>query len=105
MVKTLKEGPKPKFRDWEAQLKKYKGLNIIYSNQCPWVSRFMCELDEIITKKGLDVSIKELKSAKEAQNAPSIYAAFNLVYDGRLLADHYISKTRFLNIINKELKL
>jgi N-acetylglutamate synthase-like GNAT family acetyltransferase len=104
MVKTLKRGPKPKFMDWENQLSKYNGLNIIYSNQCPWVARFIDELDEIAKKKDLELKVTELKNAKEAQNAPSVYASFNLVYDGKLLADHYISKTRFLNIINKEIK-
>jgi len=45
-----------------------------------------------------------LKNAKGAQDAPSIYATFNVVYDGKLLVDHYISSKRFLNIINKEIK-
>lgn len=35
--------------------------------------------------------------------APSIYATFNLINNGKLLADHYISLTRFNNIIKKEL--
>ena len=104
MIKTLKKGPKPKFMSWENQLSKYDGLNIIYSNQCPWVARFINELDEIAQKKDLKLKVTELKNAKEAQNAPSVYASFNLVYDGKLLADHYISKTRFLNIINKEIR-
>lgn len=104
MVKTLKRGPKPKFMDWENQLSKYNGLNMIYSNQCPWVARFIDELDEIAKKKDLELKVTELKNAKEAQNAPSVYASFNLVYDGKLLADHYISKTRFLNIIKRETK-
>jgi len=45
----------------------------------------------------------ELENAKQAQNAPSIYTTFNLVYNGKLLVDHYISNKRFLNIIEKEL--
>lgn len=104
MVKTLKEGALPKFRDWEKQLEKYKGLNIIYSNQCPWVARSIKELSETANEKGLNLKITELKTAKQAQNAPSIYATFNLIYDGKLLADHYISKKRFSNILKKELK-
>ena len=50
----------------------------------------------------LKLNIVELTSPKEAQNAPSIYATFNLIYDGKLLADHYISARRFTNIIKKE---
>ena len=105
MVKTLKKGPLPKFNDWEKQLKKYKGWNIIYSNQCPWVPRYIDEIDEIAKKRGLKLKITELKTAKQAQNSPSVYGGiFNLVKDGKLLADHYISTTRFLNIVNKEIK-
>jgi len=44
-----------------------------------------------------------LNSAREAQNAPSYYGVFNLVWNGRLLSDHYVSKGRFKNILRKEL--
>jgi len=39
MVKILKNGSLPQFKDWKSQFKKYRGLHIIYSNQCPWVAR------------------------------------------------------------------
>jgi len=104
MVKTLKKGALPEFKDWERQLSKYKGLNILYSNQCPWVARSIVEVDEVIKKQCLEAKIVEFKSAKEAQNAPSVYGTFNLVYNGKLLADHYVSTTRFQNIVKKELK-
>ena len=81
-----------------------QGLNILYSNQCPWVARSLNELEEVAKENGLELNITELKNAKDAQNAPSIYATFNLIYDGKILADHYVSKKRFQNIINKELK-
>jgi len=103
MIKTIKAGPLPKFRDWEKQLSQYQGLNIIYANQCPWVARSIKELSEIAKKKGLKLKIVELENARQAQDAPSIYTAFNLIYNGKLLVDHYISSKRFLNIIDKEL--
>jgi N-acetylglutamate synthase-like GNAT family acetyltransferase len=104
LVKQLRAAPEPKFKDCENQLSRYEGLKIAYSNQCPWVARFMSELGEIIEKKGLKIDLVELKTPEQAQEAPSIYAVFNMVNDGKLLADHYISNTRFLNIMNKELK-
>ncbi len=99
MVKTIKSGSLPKLRDWEKQLSQYKGLNIIYSNQCPWVARSIKELSEIAREKGLEIKLTKLKNARQAQDAPSTYTAFNLIYNGKLLADHYISSRRFLNII------
>ena len=100
MVKQLKDNSLPSFNDFEKELKKYKGLNIIYSNQCPWVARFIKELDSEIVDK-YKIKLKELKTAKDAQGAPSIYSVFSLVYDGKILADHYISNTRFKNILKK----
>jgi hypothetical protein len=105
LAKSFKNGFMPKLMKTENHLKKYNGLNIIYSNQCPWVSKFILDVDEIIKKKNLSLKITEIKTAKQAQKAPSIYSVFNLVYNGKILADHYISTTRFLNIINKELKV
>ena len=44
------------------------------------------------------------EAEKEAKNAPSGYGVFNLLHDGKLLEDHYLSATRFKNILKKELK-
>jgi hypothetical protein len=41
---------------------------------------------------------------RQAQQAPSAFAIFNLSYNGQLLADHPISNTRFTNIMNKVLR-
>jgi len=102
LVKSLNKGSLPRFNDWESALEKFRGLHILYSNQCPWVARFVSEMTESLHFKGVDLTITELKSPLEAQAAPSPYAVFNLIYDGRLLADHYISETRFMNILRKE---
>ena len=103
LIKELKKGRLPRFKDYKKQLEKYKGWHIIYSNQCPWVARFINELDKKTINK-LKINITELKTAKQAQDAPSIYSVFNLIYNGKILADHYISNTRFSNIIKKELQ-
>ena len=91
----------PHFTNDENVLKKYQGWHIIYSKQCPWVARFIEEAKPIIKKQGLKINFHEITTAKEAQNTPSVYSVFNLIKDGKLLADRYISTTRFLNIIKK----
>jgi hypothetical protein len=100
LVKQLKKGKKPYLKNYKKQLLRYTGWNILYSKQCPWVARFIDELDKHIIDD-LKIKIIELKTARQAQDAPSIYSTFNLIKDGKLLADHYISMTRFKNIINK----
>jgi hypothetical protein len=104
MVKIFRAGYLPSINSWERELEKYEGLTIVFSKQCPWVARFMEEVKTILEKRKLTPNIIELKTAEQAQKAPSIYGVFNLIYNGKLLADRYISTTRFLNIINKEIK-
>lgn len=103
LFKEIKKVAKPKLADYNKELSKYKGLNIVYSKQCPWANRFVQDLDKRIINK-YKIKIKEIKTAKQAQTSPSIYAVFNLIFDGKLLADHYISARRFDNILKKELK-
>jgi hypothetical protein len=99
----LRGGNLPKFKDWNKQLNKYSGLNIVYSNQCPWVARSITSLSSIAKAHKLNIKVTELRTPGEAQNAPSVYSVFNLIYNGRLIADHYISDARFKNIIENEI--
>ena len=104
LYKNVKDGPLPKFKDWQARLAEYEGLHIVYSNQCPWVARSIDELKDVASENNLEIKITEMETAKQAQNGPSIYSVFNIVYNGKLLVDHYISSTRFKNILTKELR-
>ncbi len=103
LVKQFKKGPLPVMKERQKRLQNYRQLTILYSKQCPWVARFMEEVKPILKEENLHPDIIEIKTAGEAQKAPSLYGTFNLIYNGKLLADRYISTTRFRNIIKKEL--
>jgi len=94
----------PSFKgDWDRKLRRFRhGLTLIRSSQCPYIPKFTAEIIET-AKKEYDVELNEvdLRSPDDAQNAPTPYAVFSLIYEGRLLADHQISRTRFRNIMNK----
>jgi len=68
LVKQLRKAAEPKFKDSESKLSSYEGVKIVYSNQCPWVARFMSELGEIIEGKGLKIDVVELKTAERARD-------------------------------------
>lgn len=103
VIHRLREGPEPGFRDISKKLAKYQGLNVVYSAQCPMLPKSVNDLSEMASEHGLELKITVLNSAGDAQNAPSYYGVFNLVWNGRLLADHYVSKGRFKNILRKEI--
>jgi hypothetical protein len=94
----------PRFKgDWEKKLARYgRGLTLIRSNQCPHIAKFADEIARAaVDEYGIQPRIVELRSHRDAQNAPTPYAVFALIHDGRVLADHQISRTRFRNIMNK----
>jgi GNAT superfamily N-acetyltransferase len=105
--KIKKSAHSPKFSgDWKERLSPYsKGLTIIRSDQCPYLEKWVKEISETAQERyGLKSKIIELKNCKDAQNAPSAYGTFSIVYNGKLLADHPVSNKRFMNIMNKEAK-
>ena len=87
-------------------MKKYgKGLTIIRANQCPHTIRFADKIVEMARKTyKLEPRIVEFNTYRQAQNAPTPYAVFAVIYNGRLLTDHQISSSRFKNIMNKIIK-
>jgi len=87
--------------NWQKRLSKYpNGLTIIRSQQCPHIAKFADDIAAVARKEyGLTPKVIELKSCREAQNAPTPYAVFSVIYDGQLLADHQISAARFRNIM------
>lgn len=102
MVKPFDNNtPAPKLIDWTKQHSKYKGWNIVYADQCPWHEKSVTDLSHSAKENGIILKVIKLETAQEAQNAPSGFATFNLICDGKLLADHYISKTRFENILKQ----
>ncbi len=104
MVKKYDDkSPSPKLIDWTKQLKKYKGWNLVYSDQCPWNIKSVNDLRETALEYGIDLKIKKIKNSAEAKKTPSGFGVYSLIKDGILLGDHYLSKTRFKSILAKEL--
>ncbi len=95
--------PTAKFKFDPEKLKQYQGWHIFYAKQCPWVARSIHEIEPVIKKYGLQIKITEFESAAQMQEFGTIYSVFNLIKDGKLLADRYISATRFQNIVKAEL--
>lgn len=92
------------FIDWTAHQKQYKGWNLVYADQCPWHEKSAFDLLNTALDYGIDLKVTKIGTPTDAKKAPSGFGVFSLLYDGRLLEDHYISATRFKNILKKELK-
>lgn len=94
--------PDPRLIDWTKQQQKYKGWNLVYADQCPWHEKSVEAMLHVAMDFGIDLQVTKLETAQEAKNAPSGFGVFNLLHDGKLLEDHYLSATRFQNILKAE---
>jgi hypothetical protein len=90
-------------KGWDRKLAQYsQGLTIIRSSQCPHIAKFAADIAQAAGEEyHIRPTVVDLESWSDAQDAPTPYAVFALIYNGRLLADHQISRTRFRNIMNK----
>ncbi len=96
---------KPRLLDWHSQQKKYKGWHLSYADQCPWNEKSVAAILNVAMDHDVDLKVTKINTVKEAKMAPSGFGVFNLLRDGKLLEDHYISHTRFRNILKKELNI
>jgi GNAT superfamily N-acetyltransferase len=103
VIRRLRDGLAPRFRDISGNTAKYRGLHLVYCAQCPMIPKSVNDLSEMAAEHGLKLNVTVLGTAHEAQNAPSYYGVFNLVWNGRLLSDHYVSKGRFTNLLRREI--
>ena len=95
----------PAFIDWQNSQALYNGWNLLYSDQCPWHEKCVNVLIKMAREYDIVLKVHRIKSAEEARESPSGYGVFALLHDNKLVADHYISGTRFRNILKKELRL
>jgi GNAT superfamily N-acetyltransferase len=93
----------PKLIDWTQQQQSYQGWHLVYADQCPWHEKSVEALLNVAMDFGITLNVTRLKTAGQAKKAPSGFGVFSLLYNGRLLEDHYLSATRFKNILKKEL--
>jgi hypothetical protein len=103
-MKFQPDAPAPKFKEnWEERQQKYnEGLTIVRAFQCPYTVKNVDEIcDSAKMEFNLNPKIVTFKNHEEAQNSPSPFGTFGILYNGKLIAEHPISKTRFTNIIKK----
>jgi L-amino acid N-acyltransferase YncA len=99
----LRRGPAPRFKKPSLPRTRSRGLHIVYAPQCPLLIKSVEDLAEMAAEYGLAAKVTELTSARAAQRAPSYYGVFSLIWNGRLLSDHYVSRGRFANLLEREI--
>ncbi len=103
LAKKFRKAPSPKFRrGWDRALRKYgSGLTVIKSDQCPCLAKSTDDILQACKTLRIRPKVVELKNGSQARDVPSAYGVFNIIHDGKVVAEHPISGTRFRNIMRK----
>ncbi|MDK2980967.1 MAG: hypothetical protein PWQ55_1314 [Chloroflexota bacterium] len=105
-LKFEPQAPNPQFRhavlnDTSAYA---QGLTVMRSFQCPYTEKNVKAILQSAEEEfHLQATLVDLADAQAAQNVPSPFGTFCLIYNGEILSHHPISNTRFANIMRKKL--
>jgi GNAT superfamily N-acetyltransferase len=104
VIRRLRRGAAPRFGTLDGKWARSRGLHIVYAPQCPYLPKSVSDVSAMACEEGMKVKVTVLKSADEAQHAPSYYGVYNLLWNGRVLSDHYVSRGRFRNLLKQEIR-
>jgi hypothetical protein len=102
MVKKFTDAQSPSFSgDFSERLATYeKGLTIFCSDQCPYIAAAVGAALDVANELNIRARVVELKSAEDVREfSPSPYGVFSIVYEGRLISYHSISKKDLVDIL------
>ncbi len=102
MVKKFGNYPSPTFSgNWKEKAKAFgKGLNVIRSDQCPYIVDATDTAVTTAAKAGINSRVVELKSRDDVLRlSPSAYGVFGMVLDGKLLSYHYQLEKNLLPLL------
>lgn len=87
------EAEQPYFpNDWEERLKKFNGLTVLRSFQCPYVEIATENIIAAANKLTIPVELIELKDREELMElSPTPYGIFSVIYKRQLLTFHRLT--------------
>ncbi|BBH19414.1 acetyltransferase [Paenibacillus baekrokdamisoli] len=103
IVRKFVDCPSPRFpNNWVERAEQYKsGITILRSDQCPYNDSAVQTISETAKELGIDVNVIEINNCKDAQGSPSAYGTFNVIYNGKLLTYHPITKRELLKLLQE----
>lgn len=83
-----------------AELGKAKGIVIYYSDMCPFNAPFVGVMAETARKRGLDVEIRKLNTAREAQSLPAAWGNCSVYLDGKFISHMAMTEKMFNDLLD-----
>lgn len=105
LVKRFNDAPMPTFTEKAKKgiIEHDKGLVIEHSDQCPFVSYYIKEMEQVACQHGLPAEIIKVTNKEKAQNSASPYGTFGVFYNGKFLSHEIMSQSKFEKLLKEVL--
>jgi len=78
-----------------------EGIEIIYSNLCPFNAFYSEEIIRYGEKIGIKVKVTKIDSLDKAKNVTAPSALFNIFYRGKFITHEILTEKKFTTVFNK----
>lgn len=97
LVRKNTDAPPPVFTESAKSLTtpNQNGIQIFYSDQCPFLNYYIDEMAKVAEEYGIPVQATKLHTAAEAQSMTTAYGTFNVFYNGKFLTHMPMSQKGF----------
>ena len=90
----------PRFRDTVREHSDMqKGFVLYYTSQCPFTAKYVPVLERMAEDADAAFRSIHIRTAEDAQNAPSPFTTFSLFHDGRFVTHEILSEKKFDKIL------
>jgi GNAT superfamily N-acetyltransferase len=106
LVRNHKEAPMPEFYSQvkSTTLEDRDGIVFVYSDQCPYIVKFMNVMIEVAEDMQFPVRKVKLESAEQARRMPFAYGTYGVFYNGRFLTHEILTREGFAKLLNSATK-
>lgn len=107
LVRRMKDAASPTFNESVRRtiIDHNNGLVFVYSDQCPYIAKFMNVMIEAADEQQIPVKRSKIGNAKEAQEMPFAFGTFGVFYDGKFLTHDIMTKKGFAKLLNETVNI
>lgn len=102
LVRKTKDAPPPRFTEKakKATISDKGEAVFMYSDQCPYIARYMGEMIEGAKELGIPVKTQKITDSAQAREMPFAYGTCGVFYEGDLLAHGILTKKEFMKSLS-----
>lgn len=77
------------------------GLVLYYSHQCPHTAKYVPLIEKIAARRGRSLTLHQLTTAQDAQNAPAPFTTYSFFYNGVFITNEIFSEKNFEKFLDE----